>query len=270
MVIGRRAVLTVHDLSPIRHPTVHTRRNVLWHRALLRVTLWRVGTIVVPSKAVERDLANYMPSVGHKVRVIHEGPRVTDPKVASVVSPAGDAVPYVLYVGTIEPRKNVSRLIEAFCGVAPPEWHLVIAGKLGWLSDEEREWFCRLCTNERVRYLGYVSDVEVHELYRSADLFCYVSETEGFGLPIIEAMKYGVPVIHSDDGALIEVAGGAGTVVRRAKLDDDLRSVLRRLMSPDGAERESLRDASRRRARHFSWDRAAQETAEVVHGLIGT
>jgi glycosyltransferase involved in cell wall biosynthesis len=265
-IVGSRATLTLHDLTPLRMPKVHTARNVLIHRLLLRMTLLRVGRIIVPSVAVQKDLEAYMPSLSAKVRVIHEGPREIVADGAHMNSARPLPAQYALYVGTIEPRKNVTALIDAFTNAASPEWSLVIVGRIGWLSSAEKDEFLVRCNEARILYLGYLTDAELTDIYSRASLFCYPSDAEGFGLPVLEAMAHGLPVVVSDDPALLEVAGGAGWRVRRSQLREDLSEALQRL-TRDGAERERLKIAGEQRVSYFSWDRAALATAETVNQI---
>lgn len=264
-VLGRRSTVTIHDITPVLIPDRHTRRNVLIHRLLLRATMKRVASIIVPTHAVKRDLVDFMPEVSSKTEVIHEGPRsepltVPDDGLAKLVD---QREPVVLYVGTIEPRKNVDQLIEAFRQVSDGGWTLVIAGKIGWLSEEARAAFERAIQDDRIKYLGFVSDRDLGDLYARSAVFCYVSSAEGFGLPVLEAMAYGVPVIHSDDPALCEVAGGAGICVPLASLSDDLPKALTLAMQ-DRALRLRLSEHSLERAREFSWSRASARTLDVI------
>ena len=269
IIVGTRAALTVHDLSPVTMPAVHTRRNIVIHKLLFRLALRRVGSIIVPTNAVRQELVAFMPSTAAKVHAIHEGPRDMT-NTTGLSSTQADQEHgygrYALYVGTVEPRKNVLTLIDAFCDVAPEDWRLLIVGKLGWLSPEEAATFSQWCDSDRVIYLGYVEDAALPALYSNAEVFCYPSEHEGFGLPLLEAMQQGVSVVHSDAAALVEVAGNAGFAVRRARLAEDLRSAFRELCS-DEAARQRIGEAGRLRAQEFSWDRAAQATATVVGGL---
>lgn len=269
ILVGKRAALTIHDLSPLTMPTVHTKRNVVVHNLLLKLALKRVRAIIVPSGAVSDEVASILPSATPRVVVIHEGPRdiAIEERVPLGNDAAADSLGnYVLYVGTIEPRKNVLTLVDAFCDSAPADWRLVIAGKIGWLSPVDAARFKRSCDGSRVTYLGYVDDAALSGLYSAAGIFCYPSEVEGFGLPLIEAMQRGVPVIHSDAGALQEVAGSAGLSVRRSHLADDLRDAIGRLCR-DPAARQTIGQAGLLRAAEFSWPRAAFETARVVSGL---
>jgi glycosyltransferase involved in cell wall biosynthesis len=252
ILLGRRATLVVHDLTPIVLPGAHTRRSALSHR-LLGVVARRVGRLVVPSEATRDDLVRHVRGRTAPIEVIPEAART----LPSGTSPSHPG-PYVLYVGTIEPRKNVDVLVRAFTRAAPDGWRLVIAGGLGWLDAAARaELLAAAEADGRVDVLGYVSDDALSALYRDAEIFVYPSSYEGFGLPVLEAMQHGVPTVVSDAAALVEVAGDAALRVPLADLENGLVEVLARLMSsPD--DRRALGAAGRSRANAFSWEAAAR------------
>ena len=260
-LIGRRSVITVHDMTTFDHPEAHTRRNRWVSRAFLPSTLRRVGAIIVPTEAVRADVLRFFPGLAPKITVIAEGIRSFGPEPADF--PA-QPTPYILYVGTIEPRKNVLALIDAFLLAAPADWHLVLGGKVGWLSDADRERLEQQRLDPRVEILGFVPDEWLGPLYRGAAFFAYVSESEGFGLPVAEAMAAGVPVIHSDDPALVEVASGAGIVVRRAALADDLRAAIARATAMHAAERAEHVRLGVAASAKYDWATAARESSAVI------
>jgi glycosyltransferase involved in cell wall biosynthesis len=268
-MLGRRAAITVHDMTTFDIPGSHTRRNVIVSRLFLPSTLRRVGAIIVPTEAVKADLLRHFPLVEAKVTVIHEGIRdfADGTPTSNIDELLENSRPYVLYVGTIEPRKNVLELIDAFFDVAPATWHLVLAGKAGWLSEEDLERLEKAGEHERVALLGYVPGEWLRPLFTRAALFAYVSESEGFGLPVAEAMAAGVPVIHSDDPALLEVGSGAGIVVRRAFLAEDLRAALVRAIAMEPEERDAMVARGIAASRKYDWAVAAEETSRVVKSL---
>lgn len=267
ILLGRRSLLTIHDLTPLDRPSVHTRWNVLVHRLAMRLAVARVGKIVVPTEAVKADTLRHFPGAENRTVVVYEGVRempLVDAELEGFI-PLG--LPYVLYIGTIEPRKNVLELARTFLTSGPEGWHLVLAGKRGWLSESEREEFRRLCENPRISHLGFVPDSWIPRLLSDASVFCYVSEAEGFGLPVAEAMAAGVPVIHSDDPALVEVANGAGLMVRRNHLRDDLKLQLAKVASMSETERRMVVDKGLESSHRFDWSRAASSTRALLVSL---
>jgi glycosyltransferase involved in cell wall biosynthesis len=179
---------------------------------------------------------------------------------------------FVLFLGTIEPRKNVARLIDAF-GIlvdsdphGVPDLHLVIAGGRGWLYDHVLAQLERSNHRGRVHLVGYVPEEEKPWWYNAATIFCYPSLYEGFGLPPLEAMACGVPVIVSNASALPEVVGDAGITVPpndTAALSEALRQLL-----ADPELRLTLGDRGQARAKRFSWARAASQTAAVYYRAL--
>lgn len=262
-ILGARAAVTVHDVTPLSHPHRHTWRSRAAQRLLLRLAARRVGAVLVPSRAVRDELLRCAPFAAGKVVIVPEAPRFR----------GGDIVPVdrrhrtVVYAGTLEPRKNVLPLTRAFLASVAEPWRLVLIGRLGWLSTDERRELDRLCANPRVSRLGYVSDAELRRELAVAGLFAYVSESEGFGLPPLEAMALGTPVIVSDAPALVEVTGGAAAVVRRGPdFERQLGAALRALTTGDEA-RARLAEQGLRQAGEFDWARTAERVLLALGAL---
>lgn len=258
-ILGQRSVVVVHDITPITHPSLHTRRNLIFHKLLLGVACRRVGRVLVPTEAVSNDLHIHVGVSRDKIRVTGEGQRLDFQDIPPIEGRPLNA----LYVGTIEPRKNVNTLIRAFLEAATPGWTLVIAGRLGWLTDDEKEEFDKLTAADNVRYLSYVSDEQLINLYTTSSLFIYPSSAEGFGLPPLEAMAAGTPVITTNDPAIAEVVGEAARVVPLASLEVDLARAIEDLITNPSVRAAHSR-AGRDRATRFSWQRAASLTREAL------
>ncbi|MDQ0377300.1 glycosyltransferase family 4 protein [Amycolatopsis thermophila] len=250
---GRTLSVTVHDTVPWTHPETLTPRGVRWHRAVIARAARRATGLVVPTRAVADDLAKRVP-VRAPVTVAGHG-------VASVFTrddlPEVD-VParYVLAVGTLEPRKGIDVLISAMARVGVP---LVLAGQPGWGGLDP---VAMAGDRADVRVLGRLDDDALAAVLRRASVLAVPSLAEGFGLPLLEAMAAGVPVVHSDAPALVEVAGGAGVRVPRgdaAALAAALNGVL-----SDPERAADLVSRGRARAASFSWARAA-EAVWAVH-----
>ncbi|TWH22438.1 glycosyltransferase involved in cell wall biosynthesis [Prauserella rugosa] len=249
---GRTLSVTVHDTVPWSHPETLTPRGVAWHRAAIATAARRADAVVVPTRAVADELATHVP-VTAPVHVVGHGTTAW-PEAEPIAEPVGTSGPYVLAVGTLEPRKGIDVLIRAMAEV--PGAVLVLAGQPGWggLDPEAIAERSGLPT-DRLRVLGRVTDAQLAGLLRGAAVVAVPSLAEGFGLPVLEAMAEGVPVVHSDAPALVEVAGGAGVCVPRgdaAALASALRGVL------SGPDRARMADAGRARAREFTWTSAAR------------
>jgi glycosyltransferase involved in cell wall biosynthesis len=172
----------------------------------------------------------------------------------------------ILNVGAIQKRKNIARLVEAFEGVAP-EWHLVLAGSQGYGAEEAMERIERSPARERIRVTGYVPAAELAGWYARASVFAFPSLDEGFGMPVLEAMAAGVPVVTSNRSALPEVAGDAAMLVNPEDTDALRQALVDLTGSPDLAG--ELAGRGRTRARMFTWEKAVRETWDVYRTLLG-
>lgn len=252
---GRRLVVTVHDTVPFTHPETLTSRGAAWHRKVIRRATATADAIVVPTQAVADELATHAPGpapvhvIGHGVSAVLGSPS------AEAAVKFGLPNAYVLAVGTVEPRKGLDVLIEAMADV--PGAPLVVAGPPGWGGVDVPALAARHALSpDRVRVLGRLSDEDLAAVLHGATVLAAPSRAEGFGLPVLEAMAAGVPVVHSDAPALVEVAGGAGIQTKRddaAGLAEALRVVLD---SPDVAA--SMVERGLARAARFTWPGAAE------------
>ena len=262
--LGWRSVLTVHDLAFWHVPESHEPASRAYYEGLRRSAA-EATRIICVSHATKADLLAECPSVEAKVRVVHEAP---DPLFAREAdaraerSPMAGVRPYFVFVGTIAPRKNVARLIEALAsldGAARPD--LVIVGADGYGAAEVKALPARLGIERHVRFAGAQPAAEVARLYRGALALVFPSLLEGFGLPVLEAMAMGTPVITSTRSSLPEVAGEAALLVDPE--DVAALSEAMALVAADAAQRERMSAAGRARAAAFSWERAARETLAV-------
>lgn len=250
---GKTLTVTVHDTVPWTHPETLTSRGVSWHRSMITRAARRSSGLVVPTRAVADELA-VLVDVTVPVRVVPHG----------VTVPTGDApldLPskYVLAVGTIEPRKGIDVLIDAVAEVG--DVALVLAGQPGWGDiDPVRLAASRGLTD--VHVLGKVTDAELATALRGASVLAVPSLAEGFGLPLLEAMASGVPVVHTDVPALVEVAGGAAITVPRGDAHA-LAAGLRDVLGSPARAADLIRQG-RDRAREFTW-RAAAEAVWAAH-----
>jgi glycosyltransferase involved in cell wall biosynthesis len=176
---------------------------------------------------------------------------------------------YVLFVGTIQPRKNISRLIDAFAAVVKKhkDVDLVIVGKKGWLYEPILAEPAKMGIENRVHFLDFVSDEELHALYEGAICYCLPSLYEGFGLPVLEAMQHGCPVITSNISSLPEAGGDACLYVDPESPSDIAKKIVELIEKP--ALRKKLIEKGYKHIKKFSWKKTAKETLQVLQELAG-
>ncbi len=267
-------VLTVHDLI-FRHLPQHHKRLNRWYLNLAMPLYVRRAThLIAVSEATRRDLMAAYGVPAEKITVIYEA---ADPRFGprdaleqqTIRANYGLPPAYFLYLGTIEPRKNLLRLLRAWeplylAGEAPP---LVIVGKRGWLSEPFFEAVERSPAREGLILTGYVLDDDLPALIAAATAFVFPSLYEGFGLPPLEAMACGTPVLCSDRSSLPEVVGDAALLFDPTD-EEAIRAAMRRLLR-DAALREALRRKGLEQAARFSWRRTAEETLRLYRRLAG-
>ena len=259
----RPLVVTVHDLVFLRQPEHLTKRGVAFHRRGLDLARREAAAVVVPTQFGCDDLARE----GFDPAVIHVAPHGVRPPPTPVADPSADLdrlgvrPPYLLFVGTIEPRKGVADLVEAHARLqaGSPELSLVLAGPEGWgpLPDLDRPGIVRL---------GPVDDDGLDALYRAAVALALPSRYEGFGFTVVEAMARGCPVVSSDAACLPEVAGGASLLVPVGDVGA-LTDALGGLLADDGA-RAGLAKAGRARADDFTWAASAAAHAAAYTAAL--
>jgi glycosyltransferase involved in cell wall biosynthesis len=278
-------VVTVLDLSFLRFPAAFTTFKRFYLRTMTRLTVSRAARVIAISESTRRDVIDLLDVPAERVERIYCGVDtrlrpLPASEVAAFRREKGLPERFVLFLGTIEPRKNVLALIEAFAELMAAEphamagLHLIMAGGRGWLAEPIYARVEELGLQDRAHFVGYVPEEEKALWYNAATCFCYPSLYEGFGLPPLEAMACGVPVVTSDASSLPEVVGEAGLTVDpldRAALCDALRRVLF-----DRGLRDDLAAQGQIQAGRFSWLEAARQTARVyrrvhsrVHGRVG-
>lgn len=269
-----RAVVTFCDMTFLLHPELHQALKRVYFPAMMRWSARKADRLVTISESTRDDL----------VRLWHLDPgRVTAVPLAAGAEfepPAPERITeacgryglepdsYILYVGVLEPRKNVDRLVAAFGRVAErlPGLDLVIAGKRGWMYDQVFAQVEALGLSHRVRFPGYVAKEDLPGLYGGARVFAYPSRYEGFGLPVLEAMRCGAPVVTTNVSSMPEVAGDAAVLVD----PDDVAGLAEALLrvATDPALARDLARRGRERAGRFSWERCARETLEVYEQVV--
>lgn len=266
---GQALVVTVHDLAFEHHPEMFPASWRWLYRAGVRATVKRAAAILVPTQATADDLLSRHDVDPARVHITPLGASL--PTAASDPGPAlerlGVTRPYVLSVGTQEPRKNLVRLLRAYRQVAPDVPHaLVLTGGEGWGDDELRLELDRPGPGAIMR-TGHVSDEDLDALYRGADAFAYLSLYEGFGLPVVEAMSRGVPSVVSNTSSLPDVAGDAAVLVDPTDVGEVADALARVLTEPGVAD--DLRRRGPERAARFTWEVTARATLEAYRVATG-
>ncbi len=267
----QRLVVTVHDLAFEVVPGMFERSWRYLYKAGLRAAVKRADAIITPSRNTAEDVLSRTRVDPARLHVIPLAPALAPGTADSelVLSRLKVPQPYVLFVGTLEPRKNLVRLIRAYRRVAATglPHALVLVGALGWHHDALMREIALSGPGE-IALTGPLSPRDLDAVYRAADVFVYPSLYEGFGLPVIEAMARGIPTVTSNTSSLPEVAGEAALGVNPRSVREIARAIETVLTDLDLADRLSI--AGRRRAERFSWDETARMTLEVYEQVVGT
>jgi glycosyltransferase involved in cell wall biosynthesis len=267
-------VITIHDLSMLLHASTQERKLV--RRAQLRVPLMAraANMVITPTESVRQEVHEHLQIPLERIVAVPEAARdcfrpAAETEAREIRERLGINQEFLLYVGTIEPRKNLDTLREAFeevRRVRREPLQLVLAGRKGWLVDELLKSLERSPEGRQIVLTGYLSDRELSGLYSSCKAFVYPSLYEGFGLPPLEAMACGAPVVVSRISSLIEVTGKAARSFPANK-PGELTAVLLELLASDQV-RQELSRAGLERASHFSWAKTARETRSVYTEAI--
>jgi glycosyltransferase involved in cell wall biosynthesis len=273
-----RLVSTVHDLIPLHFPELVSKKFYLLFRALIGRTIGRSDRVITDSEYSRRDILERFPVPEEKVTVI---PLAPHPRFRAVDDTGGDdsirrryALPrrYVLFVGVFEPRKNIPLLVDAFVSFrrrfeVGDDFQLALVGGAGYRGEEIAKEIRNRGLEPAVRLLGYVPDEDLPALYRQADLLVVPSMYEGFGLPALEAMACGAPVLAADRSSLPEVVGPSGRLF--APGDPDLLAdQMAQILSSDETRAE-MSARGRERAALFTWEETASRTLRVYREVLG-
>jgi glycosyltransferase involved in cell wall biosynthesis len=266
------SVVTIYDLSFLLFPLGFKHSKRLYLTLLTRPSARKARRIITISESTKRDTVLLLGVSPEKVDVVYCGVDkafhpLPEREVASFRQKRGLPERIILFLGTIEPRKNVARLVEAYSRLEDGQVKLVIGGARGWLYEEVFARVEELDLTGDVLFPGYIPPDELPLWYNAAELFVYPSLYEGFGLPPLEAMACGTPVITSNVSSLPEVVGEAGLTVDPMD-SEGLAEAMNQVLG-DGALRQSMRERGLARASRFSWAKAARETVEVYRRALG-
>jgi glycosyltransferase involved in cell wall biosynthesis len=264
-------IVTIHDLSFIRYPDLSRPANRMYRTVLTRLSAQRARRLIAVSAHAAAESARLLGVPRERVDVIYHGvdpvfrPLPAD-EIAAFRRCRGLPERFVFFVGTLEPRKNLVRLVEAFARIRDGRVRLVLAGGKGWLYDDLFAKVEALGLDEEVVFPGYVTGDELPLWYNAATVFSYPSVYEGFGLPVLEAQACGTPVLTSNTSSLPEAAGDGALMVDPCDVEE-LAAGLDRLLT-DEPLRHELRERGLAHARQFSWPHTARETACVYRRAI--
>jgi glycosyltransferase involved in cell wall biosynthesis len=259
------AVVTIHDMTYQLFPDTHEWFKRFYFPVMIGRAVRQARTVIAVSNSTRVDVEKFLPNSLGKIVVTLEAARnlVTSTKRSDV-----NLYNYVLVVGTLEPRKNLERLLTAWCGLSEIERSgvkLVIAGAQGWLLGDG---FARSREKDGIDFIGFVSDSELSDLFDGALAFAYPSLYEGFGLPVLEAMSKGVPVLTSNVSSMREIAEGAALLIEPTDVDS-IREGLARMIN-DSSLRAELSHQGRLRAASFSWETTASLTLSALVEVISS
>ncbi len=266
------SVVTIHDLGYIHEPDAHPAKQRQMLEWTTRWSYRAASKIIAISRSTKKDLIDHYQVPESKIQVIHHGisptfARATSAEVADLKNALNLPDHYVLFVGTIQPRKNIARIAAAMVQLeaAGLPHKLVITGKTGWLAGEVERELASTGRPDLILRIGYVADGDLPALYSGADVFCFPSLYEGFGLPVLEAMACETPVVTSNRSSLPEISGDAALLVDPTSVDEISASLIRVLTDQD--ERARLTAAGLKRSRNFTWSRTANETLELLESV---
>ncbi len=266
-----KRVTVIHDLSPIHFPQWHQFLSRKLQQLFLPSILKRADQVITNSNFTKRDVIKHFPFTKEKITSIHLGKEALfkpspDPPI---LKKYGIQQPYLLHTGTIEPRKNLGLLLKAFEIIKSQSFsplQLVLVGKKGWKSDSFFQKIQNSPYKKDIKVVGYINRYHLPALYSSAELFIYPSHFEGFGLPVLEAMACGVPVIVSNVSSLPEIIGKAGLRFSPNNIQELV------IQTKEVLENKEIRahfsKYSLEQARKFSWEKTAEATLEVFEKLM--
>jgi len=268
------SVITVHDVSYLIYPDCIAKKTLRNLQKYMPKHLARADRVIAVSKNTQKDLVRLCGVPEEKISVVYPGYNSELFRPAKIehqaLSDKFDLEPgYIFYAGTIEPRKNLVTLLEAYRllgqrGITTP---LVLCGAIGWKSESFFSTLRTLRSTNSVRLLGYVDEQWLPLLYNGASCFVFPSLYEGFGFPVLEAMACGCPVVSSGVSAIPEVVGGAGLLLEDPRDENLLAEALSRILG-DQDLRAELRAEGIKQASHFSWRKTARETLKIFADLL--
>ena len=265
---GCKTVDTIYDLSTLVMPGQHKFLHTLSHKMFLRNSLRRADRLIAISEFTKREIVRLFPQYEGKISValgaVSPGFVPIDDNVLLENVRSKHHLPerFILFVGTLEPRKNISGLLRAYSSIRAQIPHrLVVVGGRGWKYSDVFDLIQKLDLSDSVLFTDYIPLEELPAVYSLAEIFCYPSFYEGFGLPVLEAMACGTPVVTSDITSLPEVAGDSALLADPASPEEIAEGLL--TLAQNENLRENLSEKGKLRAKEFLWEKAAAATLEI-------
>jgi glycosyltransferase involved in cell wall biosynthesis len=268
-------VATVHDLSVLLHPEWHPVERVRWYEEEFSRSLEQVNHIITVSEFTRGQVLQVLGLADDRVTSVANGSRpefrpLAREAVAEVLRRRRLSERYLLYVGTIEPRKNILRLMQAYISLPSRlrrDWPLILVGGWGWNINAERAFYDEIAMHEGVRHLGYLPDEDLPAIFNGARALVYPSLYEGFGLPPLEMMACGGAVLASNIPPHVEVTGEAAHLIDPEDIEGWRNAMAKIILDDDW--HQQLCASALARAREFSWARCARETTQVYRHVLG-
>jgi len=274
LTFGTHRVVTFHDMTFFTMPEFHQRLKIVYFRFFMRASVRLVDHMIFVSRSALDDCTAQLGPIHGGASVVPHGksdefrPDISLDVLNAVRKKYNLHSRFILYIGTIEPRKNLPRLVEAFAPIArrDPDIHLVIAGKIGWMAEALFTAIKRLDLTSRVTFTGFVSEEDKPALLATCTIFVYPSLYEGFGLPALEALASGAPTVTSNTSSLPEVVGQAAWLVDPTSTED-IQQALETILA-DTLLQQELHRAGPLQAAQFTWERTATLTIEAYRSCM--
>ncbi len=267
-----KVITVIYDMTYLRFPETMNESNLRRIRGDIAYSAARSDVIVTISEFSKREIHELLQIPEEKIKIVYSAPSITEDRAefSAIQKQFGVRKPYLLYVGTIEPRKNLERLIQAFDLLKREKQiphQLILAGGGGWKTEEIHRAAEAAQFADDILFTGYLSSGEKNTLYQNADVMVFPSLYEGFGMPPLEAMLFGCPVVCSDAASLPEIVGEAAELVEPL----DVRSIANGVwhVLSDSAYRNALIEKGTQRASRFSWDRSASRLIKICEEVLG-
>lgn len=266
-----KTAISIMDLSFIYYPELFNKKDLFQLKNWTKFSALKATKIFTISEASKNDIIKTYGKDKDDVVVTYPGIKKMETNIKSLSTDElkrkfGINSPYILFVGTLQPRKNITRLIEAFSKISKNNMELVIVGKKGWLFEEILEAPKKFGVSDKVKFLDFVENEDLPYLYKSAVCFVLPSLYEGFGLPVLEAMKYGCPVLISNTSSLPE-AGGNAAIYFDPKDVNDIAEKINKVIKDEKLQ-EDMKNKGFLQVKKFSWEKTAKKTLDVLEGLV--